>query len=312
MVGRPHDVLSSPSLGCKTGLIRGGITSDDALLSRGTTSDVYALGEDTVVKVPRPEVPDRWIDVEASHAMAVHEAGLPTPNVVDVIDVDDRRSIVFERVRGPSMLNELAASPQRADHLAREMAAIQREFHTAEAPVELPHQRGRVAGKIASSVPTSEQDRLEAARLLDGLPDGTSICHGDIHPGNILIGSDGPVVIDWFDAAGGHRLSDIVRSSLLVRPLASGESGPPHLPGVAAEVLARFHRSYIGAMLDSSALDVGTLLRWEAVLAVSRLAEPLRAEIDDLLAVWRARADLSLQPTTPLAELLLTQSEQRP
>ena len=67
---------------------RGGATDFDRVLSRGNTSDVYAIGVDAVVKVPRPDVPDHWIEIEARHAAAVHEAGLPSPMVLDLTSVN--------------------------------------------------------------------------------------------------------------------------------------------------------------------------------------------------------------------------------
>lgn len=273
------------------------------MLSRGNTSDVYVVGADAVVKVPRPEVPDHWIEIEASHAAAVHAAGLPTPMVLDVLDVDGRPSIVFERVDGPSMSERLAASPAAADSLARDMVAIQREFHAATAPDELPPTSERVAGKIHTAQGLGPDERATATELLRTLPAGSSVCHGDIHPGNILLGADGPMVIDWFDATRGPPLADSVRSSLLVRPLRAWEPSP-HLPGVPAAVLDRFHRTYVHSILRQPDVDAVAALAWEAVLAVSRLSEPVEWEAPALLEVWRQRADLSIAPTTPLASLL--------
>lgn len=66
------------------------MTRFDDLLSRGNTSDVFAIGADAVVKVPRPDVPDRWIAIEACHAQPVHDAGVPSPMVLDVLQVDGR------------------------------------------------------------------------------------------------------------------------------------------------------------------------------------------------------------------------------
>ena len=285
--------------------MEGGATTFDSVLSRGNTSDVYALGVDAVIKVPRPEVPDHWVEIEARYATAVHQAGLPSPMVLDVTTVDGRPAIVFERVEGPSMLEALSASPGDVDSFARDMAAIQRELQAAPAPDPLPDLRGRVAGKIETAIGVSSHDRVEARKMLDGLPSGTSVCHGDLHPGNILLGRRGPVVIDWFDATAGAPIADIVRTSLIIRPMRTVSAPPPHLPGVRCAVLERFHRIYVGCMLGD--LDAGPVaaLSWEAVLAVSRLAEPVGRELDDLVSIWRSRADLSLTPLTPLAELLL-------
>lgn len=287
---------------CKTHVVEGESTNFDGLLSRGNTSNVYALGVDAVIKVPRAGVPDHWIEIEARHAASAHQAGLPAPMILDVFDVDGRPSIVFERVDGPSMLDELAASPERADALAADMAELQRQLHSAAAPVELSDLRERVARKVETASGVDPQDRQEALELLETLPSGAAVCHGDLHPGNILLGRRGPMVIDWFDATAGPPIADVVRTSLIIRPLRS-HATRLHLAGVDARVLDRFHRKYVDSMRSVLEATVAEALSWEGVLAVSRLAEPVDAERADLTSIWRSRADL--RPATPLAELLL-------
>lgn len=280
------------------------MTRFDTVLSRGNTSDVYAIGVDAVVKVPRPGVPDHWIEIEATHAAAAHEAGLPTPMVLDVLDVDGRPAIVFERVDGPSMLERLATRPQLAADLAEDMAAIQRAFHACVAPPELPDTRDRVRGKIDTAQRIGEGERAAAHALLDTLDTGTSVCHGDVHPGNILMGEQGPMVIDWFDATSGPPVADAVRSSLLVRPIPAIDAGRDHLPGVPVDVLDCFHRAYVTAIFGGLEVSSDAALSWEAVIAVSRLAEPVDSEIGELLSVWSAHGGRSTTPT-PLGEVLL-------
>ncbi len=253
--------------------------------------------------MPRPDVPAHWSGIEARYAVAAHEAGIPTPMVLDVVEVDGRASIVFERVDGLSMLDRLAARQADAERLALDMAELQREMHRTVAPADLPELRARVAGKIATADAIGADERTEAGELLRALPGGSSVCHGDMHPGNILIGERGLMVIDWFDAASGPPIADIVRSSLLVRPIRDSVS-PPYLPGANAEVLRRFHRTHARRLLAGT--EAADALRWESVLAVSRLSEPVGADVsEDMMAVWRGRDDPHTATRSPLAEVLL-------
>ena len=45
---------------------------------------------------------------------------------------------------------------------------------------------------------------------------GTSLLHGDLHPGNILLTADGPVVIDWTNASIGPPGADLAVTWLLI------------------------------------------------------------------------------------------------
>ena len=73
-------------------------------------------------------------------------------------------------------------------------------MHDLVAPEDLPSLRDLVRTKIevAADLPAELADF--ALEKLDALPDGDRLCHGDFHPGNILLGGDGPAVIDWTDA----------------------------------------------------------------------------------------------------------------
>ena len=86
-------------------------SSPGELIATGRTSDVYAYGADAVVKVPRPGVPAHWAAAEAAFSEAIEPLGLPAPRVRDLVAVEGRPSIVFDRVVGPSMWDEMRAAP---------------------------------------------------------------------------------------------------------------------------------------------------------------------------------------------------------
>src|SRR5690606_25191136 len=108
---------------------------------------------------------------------------------------DGRIGLVFERVAGPPMLQELMRDPGSTERLAREMAALHRSIHDREAPAELPSQREVLEEKIARCPLLDEGQRRAVLDALARLPGGDRLCHGDLHPGNILLTEQGPVII---------------------------------------------------------------------------------------------------------------------
>lgn len=254
------------------------------LVAVGRTSDVYEFGSGAVVKVPRPDVPDHWAPLEAAYAQAVGALDLPAPSVIDVTQVDGRNAIVFERIDGRSMWAHMCDAPEQVESLAELLAATHRSIFEAGPPAGLDGMRDRTRRKLAEADRLSAAERSEAAQLLDDLPVGAALLHGDLHPGNVLMARDGPVPIDWFDASIGHPVSDILRSSLLLR--GSGRVEPPHLPGADVPTLQRVHDTYLTAMSDFLSPVAELLPRWEAVKAVSRLSEGGHPDEDDLLQIW--------------------------
>ena len=259
------------------------------LVAAGRTSDVYEFGPQAVVKVPRPEVPQVWAEIEADLTDAVHAFGLPAPAVLEVVTIEGRSCVVLERIHGVTMWNRMLEQPAEAASLTAELVAVQRSIHAAGLPDRIPDLVGRLSLKLAECDELPEAERTEAQELAELLPRGAALLHGDLHPGNVLLGPDGPVAIDWFDASIGHPLADVVRTSLLIRP-----GFPPadqrHLPGAEQPMLRAIHRAYVehwGDLLSSTADD---LRRWEAVVAAARVSERAHHDVAPLLSIWRDRS----------------------
>lgn len=267
-----------------------------SMVGSGRTAEVFDFGAANVVKVLRPGVPDRWAAREFAITRAVHAIGVPTPAVREVVSIDGRPGIVFERIDGPSMWQAMVSSPAAVEPLTLELATLQRSLHALTAPEVLPSLTKRVSDKLDQTGALSPTEAGEARRTVAGLGDGTSLYHGDLHPGNILMSAKGPIIIDWFDAAAGPSVADIVRTSLLVRPSATTSAMRPHLPGATGALLSTLHRCYLQAVLEGESPSAEVLRSWEAIMAASRLAERAQPNEEELLGLWRCRNGAEVSP----------------
>lgn len=250
---------------------------------------MYEYGVGAVIKVPRPSVPPTWPAREARYTAAVRDLGAPAPEVLGVVQVDGRDAVVFERIVGPSMWEVLRDNPADGAALGRELAAVHRQVLHAGLPVGLVGIVDRMSQKVQEVVRFSPAERNEAVLTIEGLPRGAALLHGDLHPGNVLMSSSGPAVIDWFDAAIGHPVADVMRSSLLIRPF-DRSVDRPHMPGASAPMLHALHGAYMEAMVDVLGLSSSYLGTWEAVVAASRLAEEAETDESPLFSMWRNRS----------------------
>jgi aminoglycoside phosphotransferase (APT) family kinase protein len=258
------------------------------LIASGNTSDVWRWTETTVVKVLRPEIPPHWAWLEYEIIRRVSEAGLPVPASDGVVEVDGRPGIVLEHIAGPSMWTRMKAAPWGLSRLVDELVDLQEQL-LAAGPVDgLPDIGLRLHRKIDEAPQLQEGDRVAAHRLLSGLPTGTALCHGDMHPANVLGSSRGWIIVDWFDAAIGYPVADYARSSLLMPPASAVESANRHLDGATADLLGRLHDAYLRSLARRH-LDHGAFEAWQAVLAVARMSEPVQTS--DLHEVWRRWRD---------------------
>ena len=135
---------------------------------------------------------------------------------------------------------------------------------------DLPPQRRRLERKIgaADSLPASLKQASLAA--LSTLRDGDSICHGDFHPGNVLLTPGRAVIIDWIDASRGNPLADVARTTVLTL----GAAASSQVPTTALKAFVRlFHSVYLRRYFQLRPGGKGEYRRWLPVVAAARLSE---------------------------------------
>jgi aminoglycoside phosphotransferase (APT) family kinase protein len=253
------------------------------LVARGTRSSVHAYGRGAVVKVPDPATPTSWIHFEAQYAEAARAAGAPAPRLLGIEQISGRAASVWERVEGMSMWQRVIDQPNLSSELGRLLADVQRALFELVPPVTLPSQRDRLVSKIRRSAETIDASLARALDLLPARAGPPRLCHGDLHPSNVILGNHGPVIVDWFDASCGDPVADIARTSLTL--LGDGTRPPRHLPGSDRPTLALLTDAYLSRLGAPVEIAPELLARWQAVQAVARMAEGVPRGA--LFEVWR-------------------------
>jgi aminoglycoside phosphotransferase (APT) family kinase protein len=228
------------------------------LLATGRMAEVYAYDEGRVLKLDRPE----WngiaaLEIDILRRMA--GVGVPVPRADEVVTVHGRSGIVMERVGGRPLLEILpTATPAEAAAAAERFVDLQARLVGTEME-GLPELVPRLANELAvGGLPPSLQDELTTL-LLDLDDQRQCVCHFDLHPGNVLVGPQGWVVIDWLAVGAGPPVADVVRTLLTL----GQASGTPD-----AFVEALWHKG-----LTRHDIDDDISRAWVRVLAGARLAE---------------------------------------
>jgi Ser/Thr protein kinase RdoA (MazF antagonist) len=245
-----------------------------ARLGAGREADVYAWGDDAVVKLYRPGFRGHRAEALALANLDGHGVA---PRLIDTVDCDGRTGLVLERLDGSDMLSLLRRRPWRVRGLARALAGTHLAVHRVRAPADLPELRHVLAARVnAADMPPHLRDY--ALRVLAELDDGDRLCHGDYHPGNVLLAADRVAVIDWPNAARGAPEADHARTMLLLRwadPL-------PDTP-LAVRALITAGRSvllhgYARAYRAGSPRPLRRVSPWLVVHAAARLVEGIEVE----------------------------------
>ena len=235
------------------------------LIGKGLTAQVYAWGDGRVLKLFESWRPGAKVEKEFAITRAVHAAGLPAPAVYELVEVEGRKGIVFERVDGRSMFEDVVACPWKLFAAARQLAKLHAQLHAINAPPALPTLREQIAGWIDAARELSATEKEKLWRCLAALPEGDALCHGDFHPANILLSARGPIIIDWSRATRGHPLADVARTSHLFDVADLPEESPHHILWLFKIARAALHRTYLKRYFQLRPGNPGELEAWRPV-----------------------------------------------
>lgn len=224
---------------------------------------------------------------------AARAGGLPVPAVLGWVTVAGRPGVIMERIEGVDLLTRLGQRPWRVFQIARDCGRLHARIHAVVAPPGLPSAKDAIASGIERARDLPQPLRQFAVGLLTVLPDADRLCHGDFHPGNVIVARGRPYVIDWANAARGDPDGDLARTILLLR---LGE--PPPGTSAAGRALTQigrqlFRRAYVRAYRQVRPTEQQRIDQWELVHAAQRLSEAIPGESARLLRLLERGVHLS-------------------
>jgi uncharacterized protein (TIGR02172 family) len=138
--------------------------------------------------------------------------GMPTAISYDVVRVGSRYGLVYELLRATLLSDCVAAEPQQLDRYARLYAQLLRQLHSIEIlpgsgiPSFIEHQK-TVARQLSRYLDSEDVDLL--LHILESIPVGNRLLHGDLQPKNVMMQGDEPMLIDMGEVGYGHPMSDL-------------------------------------------------------------------------------------------------------
>lgn len=254
------------------------------LLARGGQAEIYDCGGGRVLRVAKR--PQDFDSIRYEYAIygLLAQPGLPAPYAYELVEVKGAPAIIMDRLSGRSMLEELASNPLRTAYWGRELARLHVEVGKCRVAAQwIRSTRAKAEWCIGHSQVLSDNNKHAVLEMLQGLPDGEALCHGDFHPGNIILHQGKSYLIDWAGASKGDLIADVAHSYLLLRvvPRLSHVGRLLHMFQVrVARVLARAYLKEIAPLIP---FDYKRFSIWLLVNAGERTYHGLPSEQSHLL-----------------------------
>src|SRR6516225_4334486 len=119
---------------------------------------------------------------------AAFAAGAPAPEVLDEVTLDGRFGIVLTRLDGPTLLQLSRTGVMTPKQVGAILATLAITVHRTPPAAEvlflhdwMDHSLRGAGDRIPEHIATG------ILMLIKRLPPGDGLCHGDLHPGNVIM-----------------------------------------------------------------------------------------------------------------------------
>jgi len=255
------------------------------LVGQGRTAEVYEYSGDKIIKLFRKGIPANVIKNEYIISLGLYNEGLPVPKVFEFIEDGDRCGIVYEKIEGKSMLKYISSKPWKINEEARRLANLHKSIQK-DIKIQIPDQKVRLKGDIARTELLNAEVKDKLYRYIDTLKSDTILCHGDLHPDNILITKEKVVIIDWMTATKGNPLVDIARTSVIFKYGCVPEDKSFVEKKIINTIRNKFYSGYIKQYLQISNNSIEEIEQWELPVMAARLTEWLSQNEKKLLLTY--------------------------
>lgn len=180
------------------------------LIGKGHTASVYEWEESKVLKLFNQGYSDEAIIKEYHNALAINHMKFSKPKAYKIISFKNKQGILYDKVNG-EILTNWSLKTSDVQNCAIYMANLHKAI-LQNKTTNVPNYKDFLINQI----PAHYTYRKNLIQAINKLPDGNTLCHGDFHPGNIIISGEDTYAIDFMNMCHGNYLYDIARTVFLV------------------------------------------------------------------------------------------------
>ena len=200
-------------------------------IGEGACADVHAWAPGQIVKLFKSGVSRRlsWHEAQMTHA--VFTAGAPAPELIGVVTLEGRFGIVLSRFDGPTLLQLYRSGAITFEQAGAILATLCKSVHKTPPPPDVLSLRDWVNAWLRSSSGMLPKHIATGVRaLIERLSPGDELCHGDLHPGNVIMTAEGPRLVDWTGTVRAPAALDLASTHFILSEIATELVDDPERP----------------------------------------------------------------------------------
>lgn len=230
----------------------------------GNTATVYEWEEGKVLKLFYQGYSSEAIENEFHNAMAIRNMKFAKPKGYEMISYEDRRGIIYDKLEGESLIDRVMKTGDLQE-CATYMANLHKEIVQNKIS-GVQNYKDFLKHHLLNAVMTMEK-RNEVLQMIDKLPYGDALCHGDFHPGNILISSGNAFAIDFMNICQGPFLYDVARTIFLI------EYAPVPTDAEDKDMILQFKKTLVDLYLEQMNVTREMIQEYLSVIIMVRKGE---------------------------------------
>jgi uncharacterized protein (TIGR02172 family) len=252
------------------------------LIGQGRTAEIFELNKNKIIKLFRSDFPVSAIENEFKIGKELANKELPIPAIDDLIKIDNRFGIIYERISGPTMMRIISSRPWRMKKEAKRLAELHKSIQI-HINADIPSQDLKIKKDIKKTELLSFENKARLLDYMETLPKGEILCHGDFHPDNVIVSRNKLFVIDWMSATLGNPLSDVARTSIIFKFGIVPESESKIKSNIIHFMRKKFYSEYMEHYLKVSGQTREMIEQWEVLVSAARLIEWIPVKEKEML-----------------------------
>ena len=254
------------------------------VIGKGREAEVIYWGNNRVLKLFNKNFPSDIVDYRFKVDTLVGKIFPNCPKAFEKIEENGRFGIVYEYIDGVILTEFMGRKIKTVGKAIKMLAEVHVDMHKCELHDLIP-QKNTFKLAINQTNLLDDEQKKEIIKYIEKLPDGNTICHGDLHPENILVSKNKLYVIDWSNASSGNPLGDVARTFYTLKyGLAPSDEKKSFISRFFFNAIKSLvAKTYIKHYIKLTGIYLKEIKRWDLAIYAQRLRDPVPLEYDNLL-----------------------------